>query len=160
MAAPAQSSCTSEQLSFVRRPLQSTAHFFQAQEDDLLQGCVCIPRWPVPCPNLSNKALHDMMATYPSVVCFSQQSCKTSVQTNFYSIVPMTSYAKLISLQPSAAKETSYVEMGSERRSVACAAGLSGANQRQGWSLQRIASGSTLLQQPGSRTPTTVLIVI
>ena len=28
----------------------------------------------------------------------------------------MTSYAKLISLQPSAAKETSYVEMGSERR--------------------------------------------
>lgn len=72
----------------------------------------------------------------------------------------MTSYAKLISLQPSAAKETSYVEMGSERRSVACAAGLSGANQRQGWSLQRIASGSTLLQQPGSRTPTTVLIVI
>ena len=102
-----------------------------------------------------------MMATYPSVVCFSQQSCKTSVQTNFYSIViPMTSYAKLISLQPSAAKETSYVEMGSERRCVACAAGVSGANQRQGWSLQRIASGSTLVQQPGSRTPTTVLIVI
>ena len=100
------------------------------------------------------------MATYPSVVCFSQQSCKTSVQTNFYSIVPMTSYAKLISLQPSAAKETSYVEMGSERRCVACAAGVSGANQRQGWSLQRIASGSTLVQQPGSRTPSTFLIVI